>query len=111
MAYSTTNYSSWKFMYLILTLSLVLGYASSVRISSTMNSKDEDAYTLFSEPSPKYEDAYTLFSESSPRYYDENEKKEFQKSNLFHMLPKGTLIPPSGPSRRHNGDGDLSNYP
>ncbi|KAH0645148.1 hypothetical protein KY284_033032 [Solanum tuberosum] len=97
MAYSTTNYSSWKFMYLILTLSLVLGYASSVRISSaTMtDSKEEDAYRLFSEP--------------SPRYYDE--KKMFQKSNLFHMLPKGIPIPPSGPSRRHNGDVDFSNYP
>ncbi|KAK4715642.1 hypothetical protein R3W88_013980 [Solanum pinnatisectum] len=95
MAYSTTNYSSRKFMYLILTLSLVLFYASSVRISSTMNSKEEDAYTLFSEP--------------SPRYYDE--KKVFQKSNLFHMLPKGIPVPPSGPSRRHNGDVDFSNYP
>uniref|UniRef100_M1BHN1 Serine/threonine protein kinase n=1 Tax=Solanum tuberosum TaxID=4113 RepID=M1BHN1_SOLTU len=95
MAYSTTNYSSWKFMYLILTLSLVLGYASSVRTSSTMNSKEEDAYRLFSEP--------------SPRYYDEN--KVFQKSNLFRMLPKGIPVPPSGPSRRHNGDVDFSNYP
>ncbi|KAG5604185.1 hypothetical protein H5410_025677 [Solanum commersonii] len=95
MAYSTTNYSSWKFMYLILTLSLVLGYASSVRTSSTMNSKEEETYRLFSEPSPRYHD----------------EKKVFQKSNLFHMLPKGIPVPPSGPSRRHNGDVDFSNYP
>uniref|UniRef100_M1BHN0 Serine/threonine protein kinase n=1 Tax=Solanum tuberosum TaxID=4113 RepID=M1BHN0_SOLTU len=66
-----------------------------VRTSSTMNSKEEDAYRLFSEP--------------SPRYYDEN--KVFQKSNLFRMLPKGIPVPPSGPSRRHNGDVDFSNYP
>ncbi|TMW94161.1 hypothetical protein EJD97_010665 [Solanum chilense] len=97
MAYSTTNYSSWKFIYLILTLSLVLGYASSMRLSSatTMDSKEEEDFRLFSESSPK-------------KY---NEKKEFLMNNLFHMLPKGVPVPPSGPSPIGNNDDNHFSYP
>ncbi|KAK4376874.1 hypothetical protein RND71_003170 [Anisodus tanguticus] len=91
MTYSTNSktlhFSSWKFMCLILTLSLVLGYASTVRSMATtkMKNSKEEASGMFSEPLPDY-----------------GEKKEFLKSNWFHMLPKGVPIPPSAPSPRCN---------
>ncbi|KAK8507911.1 hypothetical protein V6N11_045883 [Hibiscus sabdariffa] len=43
---------------------------------------------------------------------DDNKNKvmDFNKANSFSLLTKGAPIPPSGPSRRHNGhtDGDGS---
>ncbi|KAK4357887.1 hypothetical protein RND71_023497 [Anisodus tanguticus] len=44
------------------------------------------------------EESSEMFSEPSRDY----EKKDFLKSNWFHMLPKGVPISPSAPSDRHN---------
>ncbi|KAK4357834.1 hypothetical protein RND71_023444 [Anisodus tanguticus] len=44
------------------------------------------------------EESSEMFSEPSRDY----EKKDFLKSNWFHMIPKGVPIPPSAPSDRHN---------
>ncbi|KAK4357838.1 hypothetical protein RND71_023448 [Anisodus tanguticus] len=44
------------------------------------------------------EESSEMFSEPSRDY----EKKDFLKSNWFHMIPKGVPIPPSTPSDRHN---------
>ncbi|KAK4715643.1 hypothetical protein R3W88_013981 [Solanum pinnatisectum] len=57
----------------------------------------------------KEEEDFRLFSEPSPRNYDE--KKEFLKSNLFHMLPRAVPVPPSGPSPIHNNDDIDFSYP
>ncbi|KAK8546507.1 hypothetical protein V6N13_067722 [Hibiscus sabdariffa] len=41
---------------------------------------------------------------------NKNKVMDFNKANSFSLLTKGAPIPPSGPSRRHNGhtDGDGS---
>ncbi|KAK4357674.1 hypothetical protein RND71_023284 [Anisodus tanguticus] len=91
MAYSTNSktlhYSSWKFMYLIILLSLVLDFGGTEgsRATTTMKNSKQEASKIFSEPSTNY-----------------GGKKEFIKSNWLSMLPKGDPIPPSAPSKRHN---------
>ncbi|KAK6784732.1 hypothetical protein RDI58_018187 [Solanum bulbocastanum] len=90
MAYSPNSrtlhyFSSWKFICLILTLSLVLDHGSACPPTASRMPRrlKEEASRMFSEPS--------------------NEKKEFLKSTkLFDMLPKGVPIPPSAPSERCN---------
>lgn len=86
-------------MFLILILSLVLGYTSAARSmaatkTTKMNSKEKKTSGIFSEP--------------ISRNY--NEKKKFVKSKWFQMLPKGVPIPPSEPSPRHN-DYMIDYYP
>ncbi|CAN4084563.1 unnamed protein product [Withania somnifera] len=84
--FKTLYFSLWKFMCLILTLSLVLGYGAACTPSPRSMPRRiliEEVSVMFSRPSA--------------------EKKEFLKiSNWLHMLPKGVPIPPSAPSKRCN---------
>ncbi|KAJ4710598.1 Protein IDA-LIKE [Melia azedarach] len=91
MASSSSSFSvsksmlrSWKVMYiLVLILFLIVGSCSAGRPCSRMLAEESQTQSM----------------RLQKRKYDTGFK---YKGMMFNFLPKGTPVPPSGPSKRHN---------